>query len=158
MNFKREKYPNNIREVIRKAEKTLKGLNFKSAPRLKDLLTDQSLRKAIPKSSCLYIFIDKSKPIYIGISRNVRLRLRQHGWGKIYHHATLAYLITAHETKYVTKRSKLDYSSVAKAQKKIRNYGVIIIPVEDNDPYLLYFLEIYLAGCLKTKWNTFRTH
>lgn len=41
-------------------------------------------------------------------------------------------------------------------QLEIKNFRVIIIP-EEND-YDLYFMEVYLAGKLKTKWNSFRTH
>ena len=132
--------------------------SLKDAPQLKQIYSDKTLLKSIPNGAGLYIFFEKSKPIYIGISRNVKKRLRNHGWGKLHNQATLAYLISEHKLKYKTKRSKLKHEQVMATQQRLRCCRVVTIPVNDDDPFLLYFMEIYLAGCLKTKWNSFRTH
>lgn len=158
MNYRSEKYPKRIQDVIKKSEIILKNLKFKNAPQLKNLISDDSLSLIVPKSAGLYIFIEKSKPVYVGISRNIKRRLRQHGWGKTHNHATLAYLITEHKLNYTTKKSKLLHEQVKTTQKRLQNCRIIIIPVQDDDPYLLHFMEVYFSGCLKPKWNSFRTH
>lgn len=158
MNYKKEKYPKKIEDVITKSKKTIANLKFKDAVRLKDIYSDKSLREKITSGSGLYIFVEKGKPVYVGISRNVKFRLKQHGWGKIHNHATLAFLITEHELGYTTKKSKLSYEQVKSTQERLRNCGVITVAVPEDDPFLLYFMEVYISGHLKTKWNTFRTH
>lgn len=158
MNYRKEKYPKKIQDAIKQSESTLSELNFKNAPRLKEIYKEKSLMNNVPSGAGLYIFIERGKPVYVGISRTVKKRLRQHGWGKVHNHATLAFLITEHEMGYTTKKSKLEYEQVKSAQERLQSCQVITIPVQDDDPFLLYFMEVYISGCLKTKWNTFRTH
>lgn len=158
MNYRNEKYPKHIKHAMNESEKVFSKLNFKDAPQLKQIFSDKSLPNSVPTGAGLYIFFEKTKPIYIGISRNVKRRLRHHGWGKIHNQATLAYLIAEHELGYKTKKSKLKHEQVIAIQKRLQCCRVVTIPVSNDDPFLLYFMEIYLAGCLKTKWNSFRTH
>jgi hypothetical protein len=158
MNYRKEKYPKEIQEAIKKSQSVLKKLDFKIAPRLKDIYSNKLLSDKIHKGAGLYIFIENNKPVYVGISRFVKKRLRQHGWGKRHNEATLAFLITEHEMEYITKKSKLDYKHVEMTQARLQNRKVITVPIEEDDPFLLYFMEVYISGCLKTKWNTFRTH
>ncbi|WP_306642377.1 hypothetical protein [Sanyastnella coralliicola] len=101
---------------------------------------------------------DKVKPIYIGISRTIFRRLKQHAWGKNHNECTLAYLMTEHwdgGDQKVTRASVTD-DMMEKAKKKIRTFNITFVPVEND--YDLYFLEVALAGIFKTHWNSFKTH
>ena len=106
----------------------------------------------------LYIlghYIDgKMTPVYIGISRTVYRRIRQHGWGKNHNECTLAYLKL--KEKQGHSRANSTNEDLEPYKKKIREFKVVLIQ-EQND-YNLYFLEVALAGIFKTRWNSFRTH
>ena len=107
----------------------------------------------------IYIFIENDIPVYIGISRTIFRRLRQHGWGEKHNQCTLAYLIANsihYKSSFSKARSEFPDHLLDEAKEKIKSFKVHLIPV-DND-YDLYFLEVTLAGLLKTKWNSFRTH
>lgn len=107
----------------------------------------------------LYIFGEKTNgiivPVYVGISRTIFRRLRQHAWGKNHNECTLAYLKTKHSNKAITRKI-VTSDDMLPAKSKIQNYTVVLIPVPND--YDLYFLEVVLAGKFKTKWNSFRTH
>ncbi len=111
----------------------------------------------------LYIFGEevngKIIPVYIGISRTIFRRLKQHAWGKKHNECSLAYLKT--REKGISENIKIGRSTVTNedmlpAKEIIQNYKVVLVP-EKND-YDLYFLEVALAGIFSTKWNSFRTH
>lgn len=109
----------------------------------------------------LYVFgelnkIGKVEAIYVGISRTVFRRLYQHTWGKKHNETSFSYLKAKHYSGYVGKREFLSIELLKEQQEKIKNYRLIVIP-ELND-YDLYFMEVYIAGKLKTKWNSFKTH
>lgn len=86
------------------------------------------------------------QPIYVGISRNILVRLKNHGWGKTNYQSTLLKKMYQDEADE-SRDDKL---------KVIQNCHVFIIPIESD--YDLYIQEVMLAGLLKTEWNTFRTH
>jgi hypothetical protein len=93
--------------------------------------------------------------VYVGISRAVFRRLRQHGFGKLNNEATLAYLMAKNENEEITRASCSN--SILEPKKEIlRNYKVALYPVLND--YELYFYEVALSGVFKTKWNSFRTH
>lgn len=111
------------------------------------------------------------KPVYVGISRDITTRLKQHGWGKNHNQASLAYLIAMHsysgnysltEPRFkVVSKTKRKYikendPDFIKAKNIVRNYYVVTYPIEND--YELYFHEIAIACILKTYWNSFRTH
>ncbi|RCW93627.1 GIY-YIG nuclease family protein [Winogradskyella arenosi] len=107
----------------------------------------------------LYVFGEEIKgkvtPVYVGISRTVYRRLRQHGFGKLHNESTLAYLMAKNEKEELTRASSSN--SILEPKREIlRNFKVVLYPVLND--YELYFYEVALAGILKTKWNTFRTH
>jgi hypothetical protein len=124
----------------------------------------------------LYVFGEQHngtvKPVYIGISRDVYRRLKQHGWGKTHNTATLAYLIADKKFRnafklpgqpfdfnVVSKNKRKDISNNADVQKAInfvKQYKAAIFEIDCD--YKLYFHEVAIAGILKTKWNRFRTH
>lgn len=109
----------------------------------------------------LYVFgelnnVGKVEAIYVGISRTVFRRLYQHTWGKMHNETTFSYLKAKHYSGYKGKREFLPKELLMEQQEKIKNYRLIVMP-ETND-YDLYFMEIYISGILKTKWNSFKTH
>ncbi len=121
----------------------------------------------------MYVFGEKDEniiPVYVGISRDIFKRLKQHGWGKTHNAATLAYLIADKEFRYNSNVRELGFSVVSKSQRKhieneadvpkakelVRRFKVAIYPIEND--YELYFHEVAVAGILQSKWNSFRTH
>lgn len=95
-------------------------------------------------------------PVYVGISRSILTRLRNHGWGRRHNQATLAYAMAASRHEHEGRRQQLSYEKISKEQKAIRQFKVAILP--ETSDYDLYFMEVYIAGKLKLEWNTFRTH
>lgn len=111
----------------------------------------------------LYIFgeeiDDKIIPVYVGISRSVFRRLKQHAWGKKHNECTLAYLKTKYQFESEGKQFYRIISTeedMLPAKLLIRNFKVVLVNIEND--YELYFLEVALAGIFKTKWNSFKTH
>lgn len=109
----------------------------------------------------LYVFAEKTgvsswRPCYVGISRTVFRRLRQHGWGQTHHQASLAYAQAAFRHNHGGRREHLSRRKLQDQQALLREYRVVIVP--ELSDYDLYFLEVYLAGKLCTRWNSFRTH
>lgn len=111
----------------------------------------------------LYIFGEevngKIMPVYIGISRTIFRRLKQHAWGKNHTECTLAYLKTKEKgiiDNIEIGRSTVTSEEMLPAKTIIQNYKVVLIEVQND--YDLYFLEVALAGIFMTKWNSFRTH
>jgi hypothetical protein len=96
------------------------------------------------------------KPVYVGISGSIMRRLKQHCWGKEHNQASLAYLMAKKEHGHVGRRKLLPLEQLVKQQEIIRQFKFVIYP--ELDDYKLYFLEVYLSGVLKTKWNSFKTH
>lgn len=95
-------------------------------------------------------------PQYVGISRAIFRRLKQHGWGKLHNEATLAYWQVDIETPNSGTRTDQEPKHRGAKQEIIRQYKVAILPeLLDFD---LYFMEVYFAGKLQTPWNTFKTH
>jgi hypothetical protein len=110
----------------------------------------------------LYVFgeeIDREiKPVYVGISRTIYRRLRQHGFGKLHNQCSLAYLMTKHDNAIIERANVHDKFQDELTCKKeiVRSFKVALYPVKND--YELYFLEVVLSGVFKTKWNSFRTH
>ena len=109
----------------------------------------------------LYVFAEIASngqvlPCYVGISGTIFRRLKQHGWHKLHNEATLAYLKASNKYSYSGKRENLEYDKIFEQQQLIRQYKVAIIP--ELLDYDLYFMEVYIAGKLQTKWNSFKTH
>lgn len=111
----------------------------------------------------LYIFGDeiegKVTPVYIGISRSVFRRLKQHAWGTKHNECSLAYLKTRQRWESEMKeisRATITNQDMLESKAIIRNYKVVLVEVQND--YDLYFLEVALAGIFRTKWNSFKTH
>ncbi len=186
MNYANEKFPEDLKELIEKCETVLATIenqfSIGTAVVVKELYPEKGKNKKehileklqldftsrLGKGSKkedevkgLYVFgeldeVGRVIPVYIGISRTVLRRLRQHTWSTNHNECSFAYLKAKHFEKHTKARALLSKNALLLQQEKIKNYRVIVIP-EMND-YDLYFMEVYIAGRLKTKWNSFRTH
>lgn len=121
----------------------------------------RSLVRKSDFSGC-YVLIEDSKPIYVGISRRVLARLRQHFTGKTHFDASLAYAIAQQRRPTKGKRSEVmktpEFNEVfAAAQSDLRSVQVSFVQIEN--PLELHLFEAFAAIELCThEWNTFRTH
>ncbi len=112
-------------------------------------------------SGC-YVLLRENKPFYIGISRGVVARLRQHGVGRTHFDASLAYRMACkkvdHElTRDAAMRDATFIKAFNQAKQMLRESSVAY--VEITNPLELYVFEPYCAMELDTsEWNTFRTH
>ncbi len=116
--------------------------------------------------SACYILIDKDGPVYVGISRSVIKRLREHVGGVDFLGATLAYKIAA--TRYPhgkTAAQAMEDPDFQLRFQESRSYlrALATAFVEIANPIELYLFEPYCAmeleSCLDTGgWNTFETH
>lgn len=116
-------------------------------------------------SGC-YVLLEEGVPVYVGISRGVVGRLRQHVFGKSHLDASLAFKIamTRHPGQTLEKLTRsqamsdpLFGTSFAEAQSYLRSLYVAAIHIEN--PIELYVFEPYCALELDThQWNSFRTH
>lgn len=116
-------------------------------------------------SGC-YVLVEAGVPIYVGISRKVFGRLRQHVFGKTHFDASLAFRIAmakhpdrtiANATRAEAMRDPLFGTSFAEAQAYLCSLQVATIAIEN--PLELYVFEAYCAIELDThQWNSFETH
>jgi hypothetical protein len=112
-------------------------------------------------SGC-YVLVDSGRPIYVGISRKVLSRLRQHLRGKTHFDASLVYAVAQRRHPTAGHRSSVMASlefqkAFADAQSYLRSLHVAFVQIDN--PLELYLFEAYAAMALGThEWNTFRTH
>jgi hypothetical protein len=112
-------------------------------------------------SGC-YVLSRGRKPFYVGISRGVVGRLRQHGMGATHSDAGLAYSMACEKVPHKMTRSGAMKDPAFRrafdqAQRLLRGSSVAF--VEISNPLELYLFEAYCAMELDTsEWNTFRTH
>jgi hypothetical protein len=112
-------------------------------------------------SGC-YVLIEVATPIYVGISRGVLARLRQHFVGGTHFDASLAYMMAQRHLPTEGTRSHVMEQpafkqAFAAAQARLQSLAVAFIEI--RNPLELYLFEAYAAMELKTcEWNTFRTH
>jgi hypothetical protein len=111
-------------------------------------------------SGC-YVILEK-QPIYVGISRGVFGRLRQHVTGRTHFDASRAYRMAQEELPHGKTRGEAMKAPkfvevFERKRERLRTMDVATIPIEN--PVELYVFEVYAAMTLgTTKWNTFRTH
>lgn len=178
MNHWKEQYPENLHDLLGQANKLAleisEKLNSDKSKKINELYTEingKIIRNKkqfeelgyTPNESNefkgLYIFgveqNGKVIPVYVGISRTVFRRLRQHTYGKNHNQCSLAYLKTKDQKLEITRKTVTN-EDMLPAKEIIQNYKVVLVPVKND--YDLYFLEVVLAGKFKTKWNSFKTH
>lgn len=108
--------------------------------------------------SGLYIFYEANKAVYIGISKTIIRRIKQHMRGKSHYESSLAYLIFKEKRGFKGPRLNDEYKKHREnIQSMMREEWTFKI-IPEKRPHERYFLEIYLAIKLKTRWNDFDTH
>jgi hypothetical protein len=119
------------------------------------------LRRGSDFSGC-YVLLREGEPFYVGISRTVVQRLRQHVTGNTHFDASLAYLMATDKTGHKMRRADAMQDSAFRtafdqAKALLRDCSVAFIDIDN--PLELYLFEAYCAMELDTcEWNTFRTH
>ena len=112
-------------------------------------------------SGC-YVLLETGRPIYVGISRVVLQRLRQHVRGTTHFDASLAYLIAASRQPHNQTRSGAMADATFRAGfREAQAYlrGLQVAFLEIANPLELYLFEAFAAMELDTcEWNTFETH
>lgn len=109
-----------------------------------------------------YLLSDQQSVKYVGISRCVLARLRQHVRGTTHYDATLAYRMAAKSSPHKLTRADamttISFKASFDAAKAlIRSWTVAYVRVEN--PLVLYVFEAYCAMYYDTaEWNTFETH
>lgn len=109
-----------------------------------------------------YVFVDKDRPVYVGISRGVVKRLVQHLNYESHFTANLVYRMASEDFPHEMKRDQAmkdeQFREVfLSAQGRLREMSVAFVQI-DND-LELYLFEVMAAMHLDTDtWNTFRTH
>lgn len=109
-----------------------------------------------------YVLSDHEAPVYVGISRTVIQRLRQHVRGKSHFDASLSHrMATAARPTGHTRIGAMNDAAFRqeflKARERIASFAVAL--VEIRNPLELYLFEAYCAMILDTsEWNTFATH
>lgn len=123
----------------------------------------------------LYVFAeigeDGLKVQYVGITRRLYQRLREHGWGKLSNQATFAHLMakesfTADEQailKVKTHPQKADLKVKLEARRTeklnyVRSLRVAVFNIGEEREFDLAFLEMVIAAALTSHWNSFKTH
>ena len=127
-----------------------------------------ALPKRLPEK-CIYLFSEGDQHLYVGRTRRLRNRLRQHSIAGAQHNqAVFAFRLAREMTgkltaAYSSKGSRIDLSADAsfdeaftQAKARVRNMGVRF--VEEVEPLRQALLEIYVAVVLGTKYNDFDTH
>src|ERR1035437_9793644 len=121
----------------------------------------------VPKdapSECIYLFSEGSRPQYVGRTRHLRQRLRQHSIPASQHNqAVFAFRLTRESTgtlvaSYTAKGSRAALCADAEfgavftpAKQRVRSMDVRY--VEETDPLRQALLEIYVSIILKTPYN-----
>jgi len=116
--------------------------------------------------SACYVLMDEGRPIYVGISKGVITRLRDHVLGSDQFVATLAYKIAAAKYPHTVTASEAMRDTAFQLRfLECRDYLLSLDTswVEIVNPFELYLFEAYCAmelgtGFVTGGWNTFATH
>jgi hypothetical protein len=109
-----------------------------------------------------YTLLEDSQPVYVGISRVVLARVRQHMLGQTHFDASLAYLVAQRRRPTKGHRSaNMENPEFRKAfeeaQQYLRSLNVAAVRIENA--LELHVFEAYAAMAFGTStWNSFRTH
>jgi predicted GIY-YIG superfamily endonuclease len=119
---------------------------------------------------CVYLFSEQGKNLYVGRTRHLKQRLRQHSIPSSQHNQAVFAFRLAREA---TGRLEAAYSgegrraalatddavfAAAFKQAKARVRAMQIRYVEETDPLRQALLEIYASIVLATPYNDFNTH
>lgn len=109
-----------------------------------------------------YVFVERTRPLYVGISRKVITRVIQHFRGRTHYDASLAYAIAQRRLPTPGQRGQAMAQSEFRrefyeAQKYLKTLEVAFVDIEND--LELHLFEVYAAMTLDTsELNTFRTH
>ena len=128
--------------------------------------------KDLPRNApakCIYLFSEGSLHLYVGRTKNLRQRLRQHSIPASQHtQAVFAFRLARESTgslvaTYTVSGSRAALcaqnefgSAFTLAKERVRNMDVRY--VEEKDALRQALLEIYVSVVLKTPYNDFETH
>ncbi len=111
----------------------------------------------------LYIFLNKDKPFYVGISKCVIGRIFNHTKGHSHNTSTLAYNIGLIRYEIMTgrkhtgNRNDLNFKTEVEPIKEfLLKQRIAFLPIENDEE--LYLFEIFCSMKLKTILNKFETH
>jgi len=146
-------------EIINRFPEYMKKLTEDSPVHISEL-------KNIPKMG-IYVFYENGRPIYVGRSRNLTQRFRQHRQHSSRHNsATFAFMIAKQDAEksgvdIKRTREELQNDSVffpifIKAKKRVSEMHVQVIQMDDPIEQTLF--EVYAALELKTEHNSWETH
>jgi hypothetical protein len=126
------------------------------------------LPKGIPHK-CIYLFSEGANHLYVGRTRRLRKRLRDHSVaGALHNQAVFAFKLAREITgqttaAYSAKGSRKALSleapfadAFALCKTRVRNMDLRF--VEETYPLRQALLEIYVSVVLGTKYNDFDTH
>jgi predicted GIY-YIG superfamily endonuclease len=127
-----------------------------------------ALPKQLPEK-CVYLFCEGEQTLYVGRTRHLRQRLRQHSIvGAQHNQAVFAFRLAREITGRLTAAYSAKGSRVALcadtqfgeafSQAKARVRQMDLRFVEETDPLRQALLEIYVSVVLGTKYNDFDTH
>lgn len=127
-----------------------------------------ALPKRLPEK-CIYLFSEEEDHLYVGRTRRLRNRLRQHSIaGARHNQAVFAFRLAREQTGRLTATYSAEGSRAAlltdrdfseaftQAKNRVRNMDLRF--VEEADPLRQALLEIYVSIVLGTKYNDFDTH
>jgi predicted GIY-YIG superfamily endonuclease len=125
----------------------------------------------IPKRG-IYVFYEKGRPIYVGRSRNLKQRFRQHKQQSSDHHsATFAFMIALQDAEKAGIEMKKDGKKMTRdvlqkdpafrkifsdAKRRVAGMQVQVISIDDPIEQTLF--EVYAALELNTEYNHWDTH
>ena len=128
----------------------------------------EDLRPPLPLC-CIYLFSEGEHHLYVGRTRHLRNRLRQHSIPASQHNqAVFAFRLAREMTgktvpSYATTGSRADLVlspefalAFTSAKERVRKMDVRY--VEEADPLRQALLEIYVSVVLRTPYNDFNTH
>lgn len=126
------------------------------------------LRPPLPQK-CVYLFTEGEKHLYVGRTKHLRTRMRQHSIEAASHNqAVFAFRLARHEMGHIrasyqkatSRAALLTDPAFAKAfrhaKERIRRMDLRFVEVDD--PLKQALLEIYAAVVLRTAHNDFDTH
>lgn len=131
-------------------------------------LSVATLPRIVPLE-CIYLFSENGRPLYVGRTRKLRQRLRNHRGNASEHNQAVFAFKLARE---VTGRTRASYSkqdsrktlgedpdfAAAFSKAKLRIRSMELRFIEEKDPLRQALLEIYASFVLRTPYNDFDTH
>lgn len=151
-----------FREYVEALHPSFERLLQAAPVKIKDLPRDAP-------GQCIYLFSEGSRHLYVGRTKNLRQRLRQHSIpGSQHNQAVFAFRLARESTgslvaAYTVSGSRAALcaqdefgSAFVLAKERVRNMDVRY--VEEKDALRQALLEIYVSVVLKTPYNDFETH